>query len=80
MHLTNFSRGITGPGEIRITAPSPMIQMPIGTHVQAARAGKVVHVEERYMDSTRKAGEENVIVIRHDDGPYARYYQSEATF
>lgn len=57
-----------------------MIQMPIGTHVQAARAGKVVHVEERYMDSTRKAGEENVIVIRHDDGPYARYYQSEATF
>jgi murein DD-endopeptidase MepM/ murein hydrolase activator NlpD len=26
------------------------------------------------MDSTRKAGEENVIVIRHRDGTYGRYY------
>jgi murein DD-endopeptidase MepM/ murein hydrolase activator NlpD len=49
-------------------------QMPIGTPVHAARSGKVVHVESRHKDATRKAGEENVIVIRHDDGTFARYY------
>ncbi len=49
-------------------------QMPIGTPVHAARAGEVVHLEERHIDSTRKAGEENVVVIRHDDGTFARYY------
>jgi murein DD-endopeptidase MepM/ murein hydrolase activator NlpD len=49
-------------------------QMPVGTQVHAARSGKVVHVEQHHMDSTRKAGEENVIVIRHEDGTYARYY------
>lgn len=31
-------------------------------------------VEQPYMDSTRKAGEENVIVIQQADGSYARYY------
>lgn len=49
-------------------------QMPMGSAVHAARSGKVVHVEQRHKDSTRKGGEENVVVIRHNDGTYARYY------
>jgi murein DD-endopeptidase MepM/ murein hydrolase activator NlpD len=49
-------------------------QMPIGTPVHAARSGKVVHVEQGHKDSTRKGGEENVVVIQHDDGTFARYY------
>ena len=49
-------------------------KMPIGTPVHAARSGKVVHVEARHKDATRKPGEENVVVIRHDDGTFARYY------
>lgn len=49
-------------------------EMPIGTPVHAARSGKVVHLEEKHRDSTRKGGEENVVVIRHTDGTYARYY------
>jgi murein DD-endopeptidase MepM/ murein hydrolase activator NlpD len=49
-------------------------QMPIGTEVHAARSGKVVHLVERNKDSTKKPGEENVVVIQHEDGTYARYY------
>ncbi len=49
-------------------------QMAVGTPVHASRSGKVVHLEESHRDSTRKAGEENVVVVRHDDGTYARYY------
>jgi murein DD-endopeptidase MepM/ murein hydrolase activator NlpD len=49
-------------------------QMEIGTPVHAARAGIVVHVEQSNADSTRKPGEENVIVVRHTDGTYGRYY------
>ena len=49
-------------------------QMPMGTPVHAARSGKVVHVLEEFKDATRKPGEENVIVIQHQDGTYARYY------
>ena len=49
-------------------------QMPIGTPVFAARAGKVIFVEERKKDATRKPGDENYVVIQHSDGTYARYY------
>lgn len=49
-------------------------QMPIGTPVLAARAGEVVHVVASHPDGTRKPGQENVVVIRHDDKTYSRYY------
>jgi murein DD-endopeptidase MepM/ murein hydrolase activator NlpD len=49
-------------------------QMPIGTAVHAARPGKVVHLVKRNKDGTRKPGEENVVVIQHEDGTFARYY------
>jgi murein DD-endopeptidase MepM/ murein hydrolase activator NlpD len=49
-------------------------QMPIGSPILAARSGEVVHVEEGYNNGTRKPGEENVVVIKHNDGTYGRYY------
>lgn len=48
--------------------------MPIGRPVIAARAGVVVALEERYTDRNRKPGEENFVVIRHEDGTFGRYY------
>jgi hypothetical protein len=48
--------------------------MPIGTEVIAARGGKVVKIEEKFVDNTRKPGEENYVIIQHEDGTFARYY------
>lgn len=49
-------------------------QMPIGSPIIAARGGDVVRVVESNNDGTRVAGEENVVVIKHSDGTFARYY------
>ncbi|HET8669260.1 MAG TPA: M23 family metallopeptidase [Candidatus Saccharimonadales bacterium] len=49
-------------------------QMPIGSSVIAARSGEVVHVVESYDNGTRKPGQENVVVIKHSDSTFARYY------
>lgn len=49
-------------------------KMPIGTEVVAARGGTVMAVEQRYEDGNRKPGQENVVVLRHEDGTYGRYY------
>jgi murein DD-endopeptidase MepM/ murein hydrolase activator NlpD len=49
-------------------------EMPIGSSVLASRSGEVVHLVEHHRDSTRRPGEENVVVIKHVDGTFARYY------
>jgi murein DD-endopeptidase MepM/ murein hydrolase activator NlpD len=49
-------------------------QMPIGSAVIAARGGVVVKVVESNSDATRRPGEENVVVIKHSDGTFGRYY------
>ena len=49
-------------------------EMPIGTILVAARAGEVSAVEQSYMDSTRIPGEENFVMITHDDGTHGRYF------
>jgi murein DD-endopeptidase MepM/ murein hydrolase activator NlpD len=49
-------------------------EMTIGSQVIAARAGEVVKVVESNNDGTRKPGEENVVVIKHSDGTFGRYY------
>jgi murein DD-endopeptidase MepM/ murein hydrolase activator NlpD len=68
-------QGYNGPwGHEAHAAFSYDFQMPIGTPVHAARSGKVVHIEEKFQDATRKPGEENVIVVMHEDGTYGRYY------
>lgn len=52
--------------------------MPIGRPVTAARAGVVVAVEERFQDRNRTPGQENFVVVRHDDGTFGRYYHLTA--
>ena len=47
--------------------------MPIGTHITAARSGRVVYIHESYSDNDRTAGHENVVVVMHEDSTYARY-------
>lgn len=49
------------------------IAMPIGTALLAVRDGTVIYVEEDFPDSTRTPGEENTIVIQHEDGTLSNY-------
>jgi murein DD-endopeptidase MepM/ murein hydrolase activator NlpD len=47
--------------------------MAIGTTVTAARAGRVVYVEQRYANDDTTSGHENVVILQHEDGTYSRY-------
>lgn len=49
------------------------IVMPIGTTLIAVRDGTVIFVEEDFADSTRTQGEENSVVIMHEDGTVSSY-------
>jgi len=48
-------------------------EMPIGTPVIAARDGVVATVRDHRPDGTRRLGDENFIIIRHEDGELSRY-------
>lgn len=50
------------------------LDLPIGTPVVAARAGRVLAVEGRYRDGNRTPGEENYLTVGHDDGTVAEYF------
>jgi murein DD-endopeptidase MepM/ murein hydrolase activator NlpD len=47
--------------------------MSIGTLVTAARSGRVVYILESHSDDDQMAGNENVVIIMHEDSTYARY-------
>jgi len=47
--------------------------MPMGTPVMAARAGRVRRVVNEFQDYSGIPGEENLIVITHDDGSFGFY-------
>jgi len=49
-------------------------EMPIGTVLVAARAGQVSAVQQSNVDGTRVPGEENFVMITHDDGTHGRYF------
>lgn len=71
-----IGQGNCGPGS---HAAGTVVQyaydalMPIGTPVLVARSGTVLLVEERFMDGTRTAGQENSINVVHSDGTIAGY-------
>lgn len=48
--------------------------MPIGTAVVAARAGTVVVAVDGYAENNDTPGQENYLVIEHDDGSVAAYF------
>lgn len=45
--------------------------MPVGTYIVAARSGKIVHVEERFVDGEKDG--ENAIYIEHENGEASAY-------
>lgn len=49
------------------------VLMPTGTRIVAARSGIVFLVQDRFANGTRRAGEENYIVVLHADGSLAGY-------
>ncbi|MEQ1516899.1 MAG: M23 family metallopeptidase [Usitatibacteraceae bacterium] len=48
-------------------------EMPVGTPLIAARAGKVVAVQDSFTDGNGKDLEENFVMVQHTDGTVARY-------
>ncbi len=68
MNLGNCSRSYHGPG--RADQYAYDFAMRIGTPITAARAGRVVHVEERGADG---GFPNNLVVVDHGDGTFAQY-------
>jgi murein DD-endopeptidase MepM/ murein hydrolase activator NlpD len=48
--------------------------METGTIITAAREGTVTNVEESFTDANRIPGNENFVIIQHDDGTFGRYF------
>lgn len=48
-------------------------RMPIGSVITAAHGGVVHFVEEQYLDGDNALGHENMVIIDHGDGTFARY-------
>lgn len=48
-------------------------RMPPGTPVLVARDGRVTDVRDDRPDGTRRVGDENFVIVLHDDGQYSRY-------
>ncbi len=65
---SHFNPGNKGVGLYAID-----FEMPIGTPLVAARAGKVVAVQESFKDGNDRDLEENFVMIQHADATVARY-------
>jgi murein DD-endopeptidase MepM/ murein hydrolase activator NlpD len=65
---SHFNPGNRGVGLYAID-----FEMPIGTPVLAARAGKVVAVQTKFHDGNDTDLKENFVMVRHVDGTVARY-------
>lgn len=48
-------------------------RMAIGTPIAAVRPGVVVAVQESFTDGNRVRGDENLLIVSHGDGTFARY-------
>lgn len=48
--------------------------MPIGTNVIASRAGTVLVVVQKFQDNNNIHGQENYLIIQHNDGTISGYY------
>lgn len=65
---SHFNPGNKGVGLYAID-----FEMPIGTPLIAARSGKVVAVQDTFVDGNDRDLEENFVMIQHSDGTVARY-------
>jgi len=48
-------------------------RMPVGSVITAMRSGKVVNLQERFIDGTNNNDSLNFIIILHDDSTASRY-------
>jgi hypothetical protein len=48
--------------------------MLVGTPVVASRGGEVIEVQERFIDDNETSGQENYVLVLHDDDTVAGYY------
>lgn len=48
-------------------------RMPVGSPVTAAREGVVWAVREDRPEGTNRTGDENYVILRHEDGEFSRY-------
>lgn len=65
---SHFNPGNRGVGLYAID-----FEMPIGTPLVAARAGKVVALQDGFEDGNDRDLEENFVMVQHVDGTVARY-------
>ncbi len=65
---SHFNPGNRGVGLYAID-----FEMPVGTPLLAARAGKVVAVQDGFKDGNDRDLEENFVMVQHADGTVARY-------
>ena len=65
----HFIRSNGGVGLYAIDVP-----MPIGTTIVGSRAGRVVAVQEAFVDGNGEDLKENFVFIRHADGTISRYF------
>jgi len=50
------------------------IDMPIGTNIVASKAGTVAVVVENFQENNNTPGQENYLIIQHNDGTITGYY------
>jgi len=48
--------------------------MPIGTNIVASKAGTVAVAVEKFQENNNTPGQENYLIIQHDDGTVSGYY------
>jgi len=48
--------------------------MPVGTKLIASRDGEAIRVIDLYEENNNTSGQENYIIIKHDDGTISGYY------
>lgn len=72
-HLVWRSTSHFNPGNRGVGLYAIDFEMPIGTPIVAARAGRVVAIQERFADGNGTDLHENYVMIEHADKTVARY-------
>ncbi len=63
----------SAPGRSHFLRYAYDFQMPMATEILAARDGQVVELREQWPDSGTTGGEENVVILEHEDGTLSLY-------
>jgi hypothetical protein len=72
-HAAKFVPNVGTPAE-RAQYYAVDIWMPVGTPIVASRSGVVVRLEQKFSDDENRPGQENFVIVKHDDGTLSRYF------